>query len=235
MAELEAEDIVLCTVERIEGTIVFVTIDENGKQGSIILSEIAPGRIRNLRDYVVPKKKIICKILRISPNGNIDLSLRRVTKKEQQEMRELGKQEKSSTSILKSVLGDQSKEVVKKILEQDKVSDFLQEAKEDSKKLEKLVGRENAKKILDILNTQKQKKALVKKTISLKTSKPNGLELIKNILGKIKDAEIRYISAGNYSIKTESSDIKVADSNLKNIISEIEKSARKEHMEFNVK
>ncbi|MFH1917530.1 MAG: hypothetical protein ABIJ14_00240 [Nanoarchaeota archaeon] len=235
MAELEAGDIVLCTVERIEGTIVFVTIDENGKQGSIILSEIAPGRIRNLRDYVVPKKKIICKILRISPNGNIDLSLRRVTKKEQQEMRELGKQEKSSTSILKSVLGDQSKEVVKKILEQDKVSDFLQEAKEDSKKLEKLVGRENAKKILDILNTQKQKKALVKKTISLKTSKPNGLELIKNILGKIKDAEIRYISAGNYSIKTESSDIKVADSNLKNIISEIEKSARKEHMEFNVK
>ncbi|MFH1151978.1 MAG: hypothetical protein V1788_02525 [Nanoarchaeota archaeon] len=235
MAELEAEDIVLCTVERIEGTIVFVTIDENGKQGSIILSEIAPGRIRNLRDYVVPKKKIICKILRISPNGNIDLSLRRVTKKEQQEMRELGKQEKSSTSILKSVLGDQSKEVVKKILEQDKVSDFLQEAKEDSKKLEKLVGKENAKKILDILNTQKQKKALVKKTISLKTSKPNGLELIKNILGKIKDAEIRYISAGNYSIKTESSDIKVADSNLKNIISEIEKSARKEHMEFNVK
>ncbi|MBU2052813.1 MAG: hypothetical protein KJ721_01065 [Nanoarchaeota archaeon] len=235
MAELEAGDIVLCTVERIEGTIVFVTIDENGKQGSIILSEIAPGRIRNLRDYVVPKKKIICKILRISPNGNIDLSLRRVTKKEQQEMRELGKQEKSSTSILKSVLGDQSKEVVKKILEQDKVSDFLQEAKEDSKKLEKLVGKENAKKILDILNTQKQKKALVKKTISLKTSKPNGLELIKNVLGKIKDAEIKYISAGNYSIKTESSDIKVADSNLKNIISEIEKSARKEHMEFNVK
>ena len=235
MAELEAEDIVLCTVERIEGTIVFVTIDDTGQQGSIILSEIAPGRIRNLRDYVVPKKKIICKILRISPNGNIDLSLRRVTKKEQQEMRELGKQEKSSTSILKSVLGDQSKEVVKKILEQDKISDFLQEAKEDSKKLEKLVGKENTKKILDILNTQKQKKALVKKTISLKTSKPNGLELIKKVLGDIQDAEIKYLSAGNYSIKTEDSEIKVADNNLKNIISKIEKSAKKEHMEFNVK
>jgi len=62
---LEEGDLVLCTVEKIVGTIVFVNIDGEKKQGSIVLSEIAPGRIRNLRDYVVPKKKIVCKILRI--------------------------------------------------------------------------------------------------------------------------------------------------------------------------
>ncbi|MBR9701396.1 hypothetical protein GOV13_00575 [Candidatus Pacearchaeota archaeon] len=233
--ELEVGDILLCTVERIAGTMVFVRIDDTGQQGSIILSEIAPGRIRNLRDYVVPKKKIICKILRISPNGNIDLSLRRVTKKEQQEIRDSNKQEKSSKSILKSVLGDKSKDVVNEILEQDKVSNFLQEAKENSKNLEKIVGKDDAKKILDILNTQKQKKAVVKKTISLTTSKPNGLELIKKILGKIKEAEIRYISAGKYSVKTEASDIKTADNMLKEVLSKIEKTAKKEHVEFGIK
>ena len=84
--EFEEGDIVLCTVERIEGTNVFVSIEGNG-EGSIMTSEIAPGRIRNLRDYVVPKKKIVCKILRVSGN-RIDLSLRRVTQKEQKEVLE---------------------------------------------------------------------------------------------------------------------------------------------------
>ena len=66
--ELEIGDLVLCTVERIERTIIFVKIAFGNKEvdGSIVISEIAPGRIRNIRQYVVPKKKIVCKILRIS-------------------------------------------------------------------------------------------------------------------------------------------------------------------------
>ena len=103
--ELEVGDVVLCTVDRIAGTVVFVKIDRNG-EGNITTSEIAPGRIRNLRDYVVPKKKIVCKILRISPNGNINLSLRRVTQKEKKEILEQYKQEKSYKSVLKSILGE---------------------------------------------------------------------------------------------------------------------------------
>ena len=85
---LEEGDIVLCTVDRIVGTNVFVKIDsEQEKEGVIVFSEIAPGRIRNIRDYVVPKKKIVCKVLRIS-GDRIDLSLRRVTQKEQKELKE---------------------------------------------------------------------------------------------------------------------------------------------------
>ncbi len=78
---MEEGDIVLCTVVKIERTTVFVKL-EDGKEGTINTSEIAPGRIRNLRDYVVPDKKIVCKILSIDPKGNINLSLRRVTTKE---------------------------------------------------------------------------------------------------------------------------------------------------------
>ena len=91
--DFEEGDSVLCTVERIAGTTVFVKIENNG-EGSIILSEIAPGRIRNIRDYVVPKKQIVCKVLRIS-GDRIDLSFRRVTQKEQKEIKEKTKQEKS--------------------------------------------------------------------------------------------------------------------------------------------
>jgi translation initiation factor 2 alpha subunit (eIF-2alpha) len=230
---LEVGDVVLCTVDRIVGTIVFVRIEGNG-EGSIIMSEIAPGRIRNLRDYVVPKKKIVCKILRMS-GDRIDLSLRRVTQKEQKEIKEQYKQEKSGISILKSVLGKKVEKVVEQILKEERIYEFLQEAKEDSKKLENLVGKTDSQKILEILQTQKQKKAIVKKDMLLTTTAPNGLELIKNILGGIKEAEIKYISAGKYSIKIEATNPKEADNKIKEITSVIEKESKKQGLDFSVK
>ncbi len=147
--ELEEGNLVLCTVDKIEKTNVFVNIDGNG-QGSIILSEIAPGRIRNLRDYVVPKKRIVCKILRIRGN-NIELSLRRVSQKEKKEVLEEYKQEKSYTSVLKSVLGNKVEEIIRKITEQERLYEFLQEAKENPKRLEEITGKADAEKIMIIL------------------------------------------------------------------------------------
>ena len=233
---LDVGDVVLCTVDRIVGTAVFVKIHSIGKEleGSIILSEIAPGRIRNLRDYVVPKKKIVCKILRIS-GDRIELSLRRVTQKERKEVMEQFKQEKSYQSILKSVLGEEAVKIINKIYEKESIYDLLQEAKEDPKKIEIIFGKNNSEKILDILKSQKQKKAIVKKEINLKTISPNGLELIKGILGKVMDGEVNYISAGRYLIKSEAGDIKSADSKFRKITEELEKNAKKEGMEFSIK
>jgi len=231
--KLEVGDVVLCTVDRIIGAIVFVKIDEDG-EGSIILSEIAPGRIRNLRDYVVPKKKIVCKVLRIS-GDRIDLSLRRVTLKEQKEIKDIYKKEKSYKSILKSVLNEKANKIIEEISKKEKIYEFLQKAKENSKELEKLVGKKDAKKILDILKTQKEKKAIIKKEISLTTTKPDGLKLIKDLLGNIKDAEIKYLSAGKYTLKTESTNPKIADNKLKEIIIKIEKKAKQKGFEFGVK
>ncbi len=230
---LEVGDIVMCTVERIVGILVFVKIDRNG-EGSIILSEIAPGRIRNLRNYVVPKKRIVCKVLRIT-GDRIDLSLRRVTPKEQKEIKEKEKQEKSYKSILKTVLGEKTKEITQKLSEDQSLYETMEEIKENPKKLEKLVGKTDTKKILDILQTQKQKKRIIQKQISLTSTRPDGLELIKKILGKIKDAEVKYISAGQYSIKTESTDAKKADNKAKEILEEVEKQAKKIEMEFSIK
>jgi len=248
--ELEVGDTVLCTVDRIVGTVVFVKIEGNGErfrdvtsesgersgvEGSIIISEIAPGRIRNLREYVVPKKKIVCKVLRISKNGHIDLSLRRVTQKERKEVLERVKQERGYINILKSVLKENSDKIIKEISQDSTVYEFLQEAKENSKKLEKIVGKSNTKKILDILKAQKQKKVIIKKEISVTTTKGNGLELIKNLLKDVREFEIKYISAGRYIIKTESNDPKAADNKLKEIIKQIEKKAKQQNIDFSVK
>jgi S1 RNA binding domain protein len=234
---LEEGDIVLCTVDRIAGTLVFVRFFADGeeKEGSINFSEIAPGRIRNIRDYVVPKKKIVCKILRISKNGNINLSLRRVTQKEQKEIMAQFKQEKSYASMFKTILGEDSKKIIQEINKTESLFDFVDEIKKDSKKIDKLVGKENAGKILEILNSQKQKKVILKKEILLNTSSEEGIKIIKEILTGSKDIEIKYISAGKYSLKTEAEDIKKADNKLREIIQEIEKQTKKDNINFSVK
>ncbi len=226
--EIEVGEIVMCTVDRIVGTTVFVKIEGNG-EGTIVLSEIAPGRIRNLREYVVPKKQIICKVLRTN-KGQIELSLRRVTQKDQKEVREKYNLERSYKNILKTILGEQSREII----ERGDIINFLEESKENPKKLEIVVGKENANKIIEIIKSQKQKKVIVKKEIKLTTTAPDGLEKIKKILTPAEGIEIKYLSAGKYSLKKESEDAKKADNKLKEIINEIQNKAKKEKFEFSL-
>jgi translation initiation factor 2 alpha subunit (eIF-2alpha) len=232
---MEVGDNVLCTVDRVIGTTVFVKIEGNPIEGSIVMSEVAPGRIRNLRDYVVPKKRIVCKVLRISESGNIDLSLRRVTQKEKKEVIEKNESEKSYKSILKGILGEKAEKVIEEILKENDIPSFLEEAKINSEKLEKIVGKENAKKILDVLNTQKKKKAIIKKEINLTTTKPNGITLIKKVLGIFNGINVKYIAAGKYSLELESSDIKSADKKIKEMIDAAEKESKRSGIEFSVK
>lgn len=231
---IEVGDLIICTVDRIVGTVVFVKmlIDNKEVEGSIVTSEIAPGRIRNLRDYVVPKKKIVCKVLRISSQGNIELSLRRVSQKERKEILEQEKQEKSYMSVLKGVLKEKAEEVINKVAEKENVYELLQRAKENPKELEKFMEKKDAEKIVEILNSQKQKIKEIKKEIHLTTVKSGGIELIKEILENIKNAEIKYISAGRYSVKTQSANPKLADNQLRDILALIEKESKKKSVVY---
>jgi translation initiation factor 2 alpha subunit (eIF-2alpha) len=231
---MEEGDMVLCTVDRIAGTVVFVKIEGEEKEGSIILSEIAPGRIRNLREYVIPKKKIVCKVLKIS-GGNISLSLRRVTQKEKKEVMDAYNQERSYASILKSVVKEKSNEIIDKITKEGRLYDFFEEARINPKKLEELIGKENAKKIMDIILEQKKKKKIIKRTISLKTQEPDGIHLIKSILENPGAIEIKYLSAGKYSLKIETEDGKKGEQELKTFLEKIEKKAKDAGVQFEQK
>ncbi len=235
--ELEEGDIVLGTVDRIVGTVVFVKIKTQGKEieGSLTFSEVAPGRIRNIRDYIVPKKIIVCKILRISQNGHIDLSLRRVTQKEAKEIKEKAKEEQSYEKIIRTVVKNQPEIAISKIKEEGSIYDFIQNSKENPKILEAIIGKEETKKILDIINSEKKKKSTIKKEIFLTSNSKNGLSNIKSILEDIKGIEIRYIAGGKYSLSKEGSDIKNIDTELKKIIEEIEKKAKLKEVLFSIK
>ena len=229
--EIEQGDILICTVDKIVGTTVFVDINGTDKKGTIILSEIAAGRIRNLRDYVVPKKTIICKVLRVLEE-HIELSLRRVKEKERKATLEEFKAEKSLRSLLKSILGEKTEEAIKKIEEDGEISEFLEESKKDPSRLKKIVGKNEAEKIVEILKKQKGKTAVVKKEIRLSSSGSDGLENLKKILLGEKDVKIKYLAAGKYSVSSEGRDIKKADQKVTLAIESIEKAAKKNSMNF---
>jgi translation initiation factor 2 alpha subunit (eIF-2alpha) len=231
---LEEGDMTLCTVDRIAGTVVFVKIEGEEREGSIILSEIAPGRIRNLREYVIPKKKIVCKVLKTS-GGTISLSLRRVTQKEKKEVLDQYNQEKSYMSILKSVVKEKANEVIENITKKGKLFDFFEEARNNPKELEDLVGKEYAKKIFDIVLEQKKSKTIIKRTISLKTQEPNGIYLIKSLLESPGKIGIKYLSAGKYSLKIETDNGKKGEQELKTFLEKVEKKAKETGVQFEIK
>jgi len=217
--KLEEGDVVLCTVDRITKTTVFVNIEGNG-EGTIITSEIAPGRIRNIRDYVIPGKKIVCKVLEINDSGNIHLSLRRVSEKEKKEVMGEYKREKTATAIIKSVINKQ--ELIEKIKKEHKsLNSFLENCKKDYSLLKKYFPEEICEKIKKIIEKRGGKEVEIKKEFSLYSKESNGITIIKDILKNYKD-NITYLAAGKFVLKIKAENYKKANQEIEKMLKDIE-------------
>jgi translation initiation factor 2 alpha subunit (eIF-2alpha) len=219
---LKEDDIILCKVEKIEGTTVFLEL-EDGSVGTMVLSEVAAGRIRNLRNYVSPNKKIVCKILKIE-NGHIELSLRRVTGGERENVLEGYKKEKAFEKMIK-IVGGVPGEVISKIKEKYNIVDFLEESREDVKVLEKFVGKEKAKKLFEMISEKEGREKIVEREFVLMSSSEQGVKDIKEILD-CNDCEIHYLGSGKFSISVSSEDFKEANLKMDAALEDLEKRAK---------
>jgi translation initiation factor 2 alpha subunit (eIF-2alpha) len=220
--EIKENDIVMCTVKSIEGTTVFVQIEENGS-GSIVFSEIAAGRIRNIREYVYPNKKIVCKVLKIYPDHS-ELSLRRVTGKEREEIQSRFKKEKTFRSMLKANLKD-FEQIIAKIKEKHELWDFYDKIKDNLKLLENFMKKVDSDLIAKLLQEKKDREKIVKKTIILKSTSDNGVSDIKEIL-KSKDVKIHYLGSSQFSIEAAAKDYKDAEHTVNLALKQIETKAK---------
>ncbi|TFG05475.1 MAG: translation initiation factor IF-2 subunit alpha [Promethearchaeota archaeon] len=74
-------DLVVGTISRVENHGAYAILDEyENKEGMIHISEVASSWVRNIRNFVRERQKIVAKVLAINERkGHIDLSLRRVT------------------------------------------------------------------------------------------------------------------------------------------------------------
>jgi len=229
--EVKQDDVVMCTVKSIDGTTVFLEIDGNG-QGSMVMSEVAAGRIRNLREYVSVNKKIVCKVLKIS-NGNIQLSLRRVTGKEREEIQDHYKKEKTFLSMLKTIVKE-PEQLVAKIKEKYEVWEFFDKIKESPELLEAFLKKADADSLTKILSERKDKERQQKKIIIIRTSNESGMKDIREVLNH-PEIDIRYLGSSQFSLTATAKDFKEASAKLEEAVKEIEKKAKEKKVHFELK
>ncbi|MEK6984104.1 MAG: translation initiation factor IF-2 subunit alpha [Nanoarchaeota archaeon] len=228
----EEGDLVLCTVTSVQYHSVFVDIDEYAKGGLIHISEVSPGRIRNIRDFVKEGKKVVCKVLRINQEkGYIDLSLRRVNESEKRRKIDEIKKEQNAEKIVEIAAGKSGikvEELYEKINEKIgknyiSLHKFFEDVVKDSKLLEDLGLDNKYAKALDETINQRIKPTEVEIIGKLKivTFAPNGIGAIRNSLKKAEEAvkgniRINYLGSGMYRFMVKAPDYKEAERLMKN-------------------
>ena len=228
---MEEGDLVLCKVKEVSNTITSVELPD-GKQGTIVSSEIAPGRIKFMRQYVVPNKQIVCKVLGVS-GDNVHLSLRRVNSKEKKEVIQKFKQEQATKVAFKQILGDDEKKIVEKILgEFSTLAEFIDAARDDEKLIEKYIPKAKQDSIKKVAE-KKKKSSELKQNIKIKCLENDGVKRIKEIFDlNIDKISITYISAGKFKLKLRVEDFKQGKKRMTEIIEELEKRAKEQKCEF---
>jgi translation initiation factor 2 subunit 1 len=223
----EESEVVLCTVTNIQYSTVFVNIDDYNVSGMIHISEIAAGRIRNIRDYVKEDKKIVCKVLRVNrERQQVDLSLRRVSEREQKLKVNEKKLEQKAEAIIDYVAKQNNLNARKiyddamKAYAKDYI--MLHHAFEDVILGNLQLSDTFDKKIADdmtelVMQRFKPKNVVISGNLALTTYEGNGVEIVKEALGQAEEGVvIRYLGGGKFSMTVEAEDYKVAEPILKN-------------------
>ena len=240
----EVGELVMCTVKKILPHSIFVDIEEYKMEGMIHISEIAPGRIRNLRDHVREGKQIVCKALNIyKEKGHVDFSLRRVNQSQRIKKVTEYKQEQKAEKILENAakelkisLEEIYKQAGNLIIEKyGALTPCFYEIVKDEIKLKDLKIPLKIEKVL----TEKIKDKIqipsvsVSSIIKLQSFSGNGIEDIKKTLKHIAayQASLSYLGAPNYKLIINAPDYKEAELVLKKITDSTTKLAK----EINVK
>lgn len=244
----EEGELVICIVKKILHNSIFASLTEYGeKEGLIHISEIAPGRIRNIRDYVKEGKQIVCKVLKTDEaKGHIDLSLRRVTTNLMLKKLSEFKQEQKAEKIIEITAKklnldvrktlDSVKEVILK--NYDLINDCFKEIVITDKPILASLGID--KKISSELTKIVKEKirppeVQINQKIDVNCPLPNGIEVIKNSFKKTMDfaksknyeIKIGYLGAPHYNLLIKDADYKTAEKKINEITEFLMKDVKK--------
>jgi translation initiation factor 2 subunit 1 len=235
MAERKPEwpqvgDLVIATIENVTDYGAYAKLDEHDKHGLLHVSEISSSWIRNIRDFVRENQKMVLKVLRVDLEKNhIDLSLRRVTKRERIEKIKSWKKDRKADALMRGVaekMGMSPEELYQKagalIEEKYGLYDGLEKvAKDGVETLTKLgISEDLAKAFVQVAEERIRIKLVkVKGTIEVRCTKPNGVKCIQDAFNgakkteKGKDSDIKFyvIAAPKYSVEVAADNWKRAE------------------------
>jgi translation initiation factor 2 subunit 1 len=227
----EAGDLIIATIETVTDYGAYAKLDEFNKHGLLHVSEISSSWIRNIRDFVREGQKVVLKVLRVDlEKGHIDLSLRRVTKRERIEKVLSWKKERKADALLRGVaekIAMVNEEVYEKAgrLVEEKFGlyeGFEKVILDGPEALTKIGVPENmAKAFAEVAQERIHvKRVKVKGTLEIRCMKPNGVKIIKDAFLKAKsdkkNAEVRFyvIAAPKYSVEALAENYKRAEDGL---------------------
>jgi translation initiation factor 2 subunit 1 len=232
----EAGDLVIATIETVTDYGAYARLDEYAKRGLLHVSEISSSWIRNIRDFVREGQKMVLKVLRVDlEKGHIDLSLRRVTKRERIEKVLSWKKDRKAEALLKGVaekVGMPVEEVYEKAgtLIEEKYGlyeGFEKTVRGGTEVLTEIgVPDDLAKAFVEVAQERIHVKLVkVKGTLEIRCLKPNGVKLIKEAFlnakktEKAKDADVRFyvVAAPKYSVEVLAENYKRAEEILQNV------------------
>ncbi len=236
----EPGDLIIASIESVMDYGAYANLDEYNRRGFLHISEISSARIRNVRDFVREKQKMVLKVLRVDvEKGHIDLSLRRVTKRERIEKIKSWKKDRKGEALLHAVgekVGLSADEVYAKVgaLLTEKYGlyeGFEKVVKDGVETLTKLgIPEDLATAIAQVAEERiKIKLVKVRGVLEVRCMKPNGVKCIQDaFLGakkaqKAKDAKIEFsvISAPKYSVEVSADNWKRAEEVLKKVSDEV--------------
>lgn len=234
------EELVLCTVTGINPHSVFCTLDEyGGRTGMIHISEIAPGRIKNIKEFVQEGKKVVTKVLQTNKEkGHIDLSLRRVSEMQKRSKLNEIKQEHLAEKIIEYAAKQQGisvqqlfDKIAEKLMEQHgTIFSGFEQAAHDALNLETIVDKKTAKLLTDAIKARiKPPEVRISGTLHLSTYHQNGIQEIKDCLANLTEvgAGVKYLGAGSYLVEVVAEDYKTAEKKLREGLELTEKFAKK--------
>ncbi len=230
----EDGELVLCTVTKIYPNSVFANLDEYSRSGMIDISEVAAGRIRNIRDFVKEGKVIVCKVLRINEQkGHIDLSLRRVSESMHRNKVNEIKREQKAEKILEFVAKKIKKETLKLFTDIEialkkkgiSLADAFDRIAFDELKVEELDLEKNAAAELkkEIKDRIKPQEFAVKATVTLSTFASDGVAAIKEAfsIAEKEHIDVSYLGAGKYMLELKGKEYKILEKTMNNVCEKI--------------
>lgn len=224
----EEQELVLCTVTNVQGHAVFARIEEYGISGMIHISEVAPGRIRNIREFVKEGKVVVCKVLRVNKErGHVDLSLRRVTEMQKRNKTDGIKNEQRAEKIIEQ-LARQNKQPVEafytkiaaKILQTYAyLHQCFEEVAADNASLEELgIPAETSAALTELIKQRiKPPEVEIAGTLTITSYAPEGIDVIRHTLITLSDKDrivVTYLGGGKYKVSVKATDYKEAEEKI---------------------
>ena len=236
----EQGEIILATVTKVMDHGAYVTLDEyDDVQGFLHISEIAPGWIRSVNRFVKDGEKKVLLVKKVKA-GDIDLSLKQVSKdQKKQKLKEVKKYEKGKTLLQnvqdKAKLTDEEVEKIEdKIYTKfDSVYDaFMEIARNGIGVIKELkLAKKTTAAVEEICSKIKLPSVEIRGIMEITNNKSDGVEIIKktllDVIKKDSAMDITYLGAPKYRISITSEDFKSAEKSLKPIIEEIQTNIEK--------